>query len=68
MHLFTIRNFENADKDSIITFNTAEIEIASEILGKHSQESRRRKVTAEILEMCDKRRGLGKKRFEPEGS
>ena len=51
----------------ITTFNTAVIETASEILGKHRQ---RKKpwVTAEILDVCDRRRELRKKRFEPEGS
>ena len=45
---------------------------ASEILGKHRQEKRKqnkkRWVTAEILDLCNKRRELRKKIFEPEGS
>ena len=40
---------------------------ASEILGKHCQE-KKPWITAEILDLCDKRRELRKKRFEPEGS
>ena len=51
----------------ITTFNTAVTERASKILGKH----RRKKipwVTAEILDLCDRRRELRKKRFEHEGS
>ena len=54
--------------DSMITtFNTAVIETASEILGKHRQK-KKSWVTAEILDLCDKRRGLRKKLSEPEGS
>ena len=48
------------------TFNTAVTETASEILGKHRQQ-KKPWVTAEILDLCDKRRELRKKRFEPEG-
>ena len=42
-------------------------ETASEILGKHRQK-KKRWITAEILDLCDKRRELRKKRFEPEES
>ena len=51
----------------IITFNRAVTETASENFGKHHQ---RKKpwITAEILDLCDKRRELRKKRFEPGGS
>ena len=42
-------------------------ETASEIFGKH-HEKKKRWVTAEILDPCNKRRELRKKRFEPEGS
>ena len=42
-------------------------EAASEILGKHRQ-MKKTLSTAEILDLCDKRRELRKKRFEPEGS
>ena len=47
--------------------NTAVTETASEILGKHRQK-KKPWITAEILDPCDKRRELRKKRFEPEGS
>ena len=54
--------------DSMITtFNTAVTETASEILGKQRQK-KKTWITAEILDLCDKRRELRKKRFEPEGS
>ena len=64
----TIMSNEDTDMDSMITtFNTAVTQTASEILGKHRQ---RKKpwITAEIIDLCDKRRELRKKRFEPEGS
>ena len=51
----------------ITTFNTAVTEIASEILGNHRQK-KKTWITAEILDLCDKRKGLRKKRFEPEGA
>ena len=61
-------NTEDTDIDSMITtFNTAVTETASEILGKHRQK-KKPWITAEILDLCDKRRELRKKRFEPEGS
>ena len=63
----TIMSNEYTDIDSMITtFNTAVIETATEILGKHRQK-RKPWITAEILDMCDKSRELRKKRFEPEG-
>ena len=47
---------EDTDIDSMITtFNTAATETASEILCKHRQE-KKPWVTAEILDLCDKRR------------
>ena len=49
------------------TFNTAIIETAKEILGKH-QRPKKPWVTTEILEMCDKRRELKKNKKDPEGS
>ena len=64
----TIMNSEDTDMDTMITtFNTAMTETAYEILGKLRQ---RKKlwITAEILDLCDKRRELRKKKFEPEGS
>ena len=64
----TIMSNEDADTDSMITtFNTAVTETASEILGKHCQK-KKPWITAEILNLCHKRRELRKKRFEPEGS
>ena len=66
---------EDTDIESMTTtFNTAVTEKASEILGKHRQKKNKKKInnqpwiTAEILDLCDKRRELKKKRFEPEGS
>ena len=53
----------------ITTFSTAVTETASELLGKHRQKKKRITwVTAEIPDLCDRRRELRKKRFEPEGS
>ena len=47
----------------ITTFNTAVTEAASEILGKHRQK-KKPWITAEILDLCDKRRELRKRRSE----
>ena len=64
----TIMNSENTDMDSMITtFNTAVTETASEILGKHRQKNKPR-VIADILDLCNNRTELRKKRFELEGS
>ena len=64
----TVMSNEDTDIDSMITtFNTAVTETASEILGKHRQK-KKPWITAEILDLCDKRRELRKKRSEPEGS
>ena len=53
----TIMDNEDTDLDSIMTtFNTAVIETASEILGKHRQK-KKPWVTAEILDLCNERRG-----------
>ena len=51
----------------ITTYNTAVTDAASEILGKE----RRRKmpwVTKDVLDLCDERRDLKKKRYEAEGA
>ena len=57
----TIMNNEDTDLDSMITtFNTAATETASEILGKHHQK-KNPGVTAEILDLCNRRRELRKK-------
>ena len=64
----TIMNNENTNLDSMITtFNTAVTETAGMILRKQRQK-KKLWVTAEILDLCDRRRNLRKKRFEPEGS
>ena len=64
----TIMNNEGVDMDSMITtFNTAVTDTASEVLGKHRQK-KKPWVTAENFDLCNKRRELRKKRFEPEGS
>ena len=65
----TIMSNDDTDIDSMITtFNTAVTETASaNILGKHRQK-KKPWIIAEILDQCDKRRELRKKRFEPEGS
>ena len=47
-------------KSMITTFNTAVTQTASEILGKHHQK-KKTWVTAEILDLCDRRRKLRKK-------
>ena len=57
----TIISNEDTDTDSMITtFNTAVTETASEILGKHRQK-KKNWITAEILDLCDKKRELRKK-------
>ena len=59
---------EDTDIDLVITtFNTAVTETASEVLGKNLQK-KKPSITAEILDLCDKRRELRKNRSEPEGS
>ena len=64
----TIMSNEDTDIDSMITtFNATVTETASEILGKHRQK-KKPWIIAEILDLCNKRRELRKKRFEPEGS
>ena len=64
----TIMSNEDTDMDSMITtFNTAVTQTASEILGKHHQKTKPW-VTAEILDLCDKRRELRKNRCGHEGS
>ena len=51
----------------ITTYNTAVTDAASEVLGK---ERRRKKpwVTKDVLDLCDERRDLKKKRYEKEGA
>ena len=71
-----IKNNEDADMNSVITtFNTAVTETASETLGKHRQKKKGGGGTGSLQiffffffeNLCDKRRELIKKRFEPEG-
>ena len=59
---------EDMDMDTMITtYNTAVTDAAIEILGK---ERRRKKpwVTKYVLDLCDERRDLKKKRYEAEGA
>ena len=57
----TIMSNEDTDIDSMLTtFNTAVTETANEILGKHHQKKKKPWMTAEILDLCDKRRELRK--------
>ena len=57
----TIMSNDDTDIDSMITtFNTAVTETASEILGKHHLK-KKYWVTAEILNLYDRRRELKKK-------
>ena len=59
---------EDMDMDTMITtYNTAVTDAASEILGK---ERRRKKpwVTKDVLDLCDERKDLKKKRYEAEGA
>ena len=55
------------DMDMDTTYNTAVTDAANEILGK---ERRRKKpwVTKDVLDLCDERRDLKKKRYEAEGA
>ena len=64
---------EDADLDSIVThFNKAVTDTAAEFLGKQRQKRSKKisndQVTPEILDLCDQRRDLMKKRGEPEGA
>ena len=60
----TIMNNDDTDLDLMTTtFNTAVTETASEILGKHCQK-KKPWVTAEILDLCDKRKKLRKKKIQ----
>ena len=64
----TIMSNEDTDMDSMITtFSTAVTETANEVPGKHCQK-KKTWVTAEILDLCNKRKELTKKRFKPKGS
>ena len=59
---------EDMDMDTMMTtYNTTVTDAASEILGK---ERRRKKpwVTKDVLDLCDERRDLKKKRYQAEGA
>ena len=59
---------EDADLESMTTyFNKAVTDTAAELLGKQRQK-RKSWVTPYILDLCDQRRDLKKKRCEPEGA
>ena len=59
---------ENMDMDTMITtYNTAVTDTASEILGKECSRNKPW-VTNDVLDLCDERRGLKKKRYEAEGA
>ena len=65
----TIMSKEDSDIDSMTTtFNTAVTETASETLGKHRQKKKKPGSPQNFFfffYLCDKRRELRKKRFEP---
>ena len=65
--LIGLSDEDMAIETMITTYNTAVTDAASEILGK---ERRRKKpwVTKDILDLCDERRDLKKKRYEAEGA
>ena len=57
---------EDMDINTMITtYNTAVTDAASEILGK---ERRRKKPRVDVLDLCDERGDLKKKRYEVEGA
>ena len=59
---------EDADLDSMVThFSKAVIDTADELLDKQCRK-KKPLVTPEILDLCDQRRDLKKKRGEPEGA
>ena len=59
---------EDADLDSTVThFNNAVNDTAAELLGKQRWK-RKPWVNPEVLDLCDHRRDLKKKRGEPEGA
>ena len=59
---------EDMDMDNMITtYNAAVTDAASAILGK--ERSRKKPwVTKDVLDLCDERRDLKKKRYEAEGA
>ena len=67
LFLHCLLSIQTRPDSMITTFNTAVTETTNEVLGKHRLKKKAR-ITAELLDLCDKRRELRKKRFEPEGS
>ncbi|CAM1325864.1 Uncharacterised protein r2_g3476 [Pycnogonum litorale] len=66
----TILDNDNSESDVealTTSFNTVVIETANEILGKH-RPKKKAWVTTEILDLCDKRRELKKKKKEADGA
>ena len=60
----TIMSNEDTDIESMITtFNTEVTETASEILGKHRQKKKTTWITAEILDLCDKKKRIEKEKI-----
>ena len=60
---------EDMDIDTMITiYNTAVTDAASEILGKERRRKKKSWVTKNVLDLCDERRDLKKKRYEAEGA
>ena len=58
---------EDMDMDTMIsTYNTAVTDAASEILGK-VRSKKKPWVTKDVIDLCDERRDLKKKRYEAEG-
>ena len=63
----TILDADGTDMETLInTFNTAVTNTASEILGTH-RPVKKPWVTADLLDLCDKRRELKKKKKDAEG-
>ncbi|KAK2178782.1 hypothetical protein NP493_530g00006 [Ridgeia piscesae] len=63
----TILDADGTDMETLInTFNTAVTNTTSEILGKH-RPVKKPWVTADLLDLCDKRRELKKKKKDAEG-
>ena len=59
---------EDTDIDTMITtYNTAVTSAATEILGKEHR-SKKPWATKDVLDLCDERRDLKKKRYEAEGA
>ena len=64
----TLIGLSDEDMDTMITtYNTAVTDAASEILGKERR-SKKPWVTKDVLDLCDDRRDLKKKRYEAGGA